>query len=55
MINILLKEKKFVICDVNRLNTKEDRILIKNVTVNDSLLSKLSICIPNSCHIHKVG
>lgn len=55
MINILLNRQKFVIHDVNTLKTKEDCILIKNVTANDSLLNKLSICISNSCHIRKLG
>lgn len=33
----------------------EDHILIKKVTVNDNLLSKLPICTSINCHIHKPG
>lgn len=51
----MLKGKKFVIYDVNRLKTKEYHIIIKNVTVNDNLLSKLPICTSISCHFHKLG
>lgn len=37
------KENKFIIHDANRLKTMDDHILIKKVTVNDNLLSKLPI------------